>query len=136
MASINDGLVEAVPCLSEDVRALALMLPEAIEGAHQGHPDFRVGGRIFATLWTDEDRVVVRLTPEAQAGMAKAWPDGFEPVPGAWGSRGWTSVDLLAIEEEVLRSALLEAWKTAAPSGLVARFASLAVDVDDRDGGT
>lgn len=131
MASINDGLVEAVPCLPEDVRALALMLPEAIEGAHQGHPDFRISGRIFATLWTDEDRVVVKLTPELQAEMVEAWPDGFEPVPGAWGTRGWTSVDLFAVEEEVLRSALLAAWKTAAPPGLVARFAALAVDPDD-----
>lgn len=107
------------------------MLPEAVEGAHQGHPDFRVGGRIFATLWTEEDRVVVKLMPEAQAEMVAASPEGFEPVPGAWGSRGWTSVDLFAVEEEVLRGALLAAWKTAAPLGLVARFAALAVDPDD-----
>ncbi len=131
MAGVDVGLLEGVPCLPEDVRALALMLPEAIEGAHQGHPDFRVGGRIFATLWTDEDRVVVKLTPELQAEMAEARPAGFEPVPGAWGSRGWTSVDLSAVEEEVLRGALLAAWKTAAPPGLVARFAALAVDPDD-----
>lgn len=120
-----------MPSLPEDVRALALMLPEAIEGAHQGHPDFRIGGRVFATLWTDEDRVVVKLTPELQAEMVEAWPDGFEPVPGAWGSRGWTSVDLFAVEEGVLRIALLAAWKTVAPPGLVARYAALAVDPDD-----
>ncbi len=68
-------------CLPEDVRALALLLPETIEGAHQGHPDFRVGGRIFATLWTDEARVVVRLTPEAQARVLEDEPDAYEPCP-------------------------------------------------------
>lgn len=81
-----------MPCLSEDVRALALLLPETVEGAHQGHPDFRVGGRIYATLWTDEERVVVKLAPETQAIMVEAEPDAFEPVTGSWGARGWTSV--------------------------------------------
>jgi hypothetical protein len=50
--------------LPEDVRAIAMLLPEVVEGAHMGNPDFRVSGRIFATLWTEEDRVVVKLTPE------------------------------------------------------------------------
>lgn len=108
--------------LPEDVRALALLLPETVEGAHMGHPDFRVGGRIFATLWTDEDRAVVKLTPELQAGMVEAEPDVFEPVPGAWGARGWTNVDLLPAREELLRGALLAAWRTVAPPGLVARY--------------
>lgn len=122
------GLADGVPCLPEDVRALALMLPETVEGAHQGHPDFRVGGRIFPTLWTDEDRVVVKLTPEMQAVMVEAEPDAFEPVPGAWGSRGWTSLDLYQAEEETLRSALLQAWTTTAPPSLVARYEALTVD--------
>lgn len=113
--------------MPEDVRALALMLPETVEGAHQGHPDFRVGGRVFATLWTDEERVVVRLTPEAQAMMVEADPDAFEPAPGSWGARGWTSLDLYAAEEETLRNALLAAWRTVAPPGLVARYADLAL---------
>jgi hypothetical protein len=130
VARTDGRRVEVASCLPDDVRALALLLPEAIEGAHQGHPDFRVGGRIFATLWTEEDRVVVKLTPELQAEMVETWPDGFAPVPGAWGSRGWTSVDLFAVEEEVLRGALLAAWRTAAPPGLVTRFAALAVDPD------
>lgn len=117
-----------MPCLPEDVRALALMLPETVAGAHQGHPDFRVGGRIYATLWPDEDRVVVRLTPEAQAALAEAEPDAVEPVPGNWGARGWTSLDLWATDAETLRGALLAAWKTAAPPGLVARYAGLALD--------
>ena len=117
-----------MPCLPEDVRALAPMLPEVVEGAHQGHPDFRVGGRIFATLWTDEARVVLRLTPERQAALTEAEPDAFAPVPGAWGDRGWTSLDLDAADETILRGALLDAWTTAAPPGLVARYAGLMLD--------
>jgi hypothetical protein len=63
--------------------------------------------------------------------MVEAWPDGFEPVPGAWGSRGWTSVDLYAVDKESLRGVLLAAWKTVAPPGLVARFVVLAVNLED-----
>ncbi|GLS54411.1 MmcQ/YjbR family DNA-binding protein [Methylobacterium gregans] len=117
-----------MPCLPEDVRALASMLPETVEGAHQGHPDFRVGGRIYATLWTDEERVVMKLTPEVQTELIEDEPDAFEPVPGTWGVRGWTSLDLYAAEEETLRRALLAAWRTVAPLSLVARYEGLALD--------
>lgn len=117
-----------MPCLPEDVRALASMLPETVEGAHQGHPDFRIGGRIYATLWTDEERVVIKLTPEAQAALCEAEPDAVEPVPGPWGTRGWTSLDLCMAEEETLRGALLAAWRTVAPPRLVARYDGLALD--------
>jgi hypothetical protein len=111
-----------VPTGPEDVRALALMLPEVVEGAHMGNADFRIGRRIFATLWTEEERVVVKLTPGEQAMMVEAEPDVFEPIPGAWGSRGWTNVDLAAADEEALRSALLAAWKTVAPRGLCNQY--------------
>lgn len=115
-------------CLPEDVRALALMLPEVVEGAHRGHPDFRVGGRIFATLWTEEERVVLRLTPEQQAAAVEVEPDACAPVPGAWGERGWTSLDLFGVEEHFLRTGLLAAWRVTAPPALVARTAVLALD--------
>jgi hypothetical protein len=108
--------------LPDDVRALALLLPEVIEGAHMGHPDFRVGGKIFATLWIDEDRVVVKLTPEVQAVLTDAEPSVFEPISGSCGMRGWTNVDLVEADEETLRSALLAAWRTVAPPGLIAEY--------------
>ena len=109
--------------LPDAVRALALLLPEVIEGAHMGHPDFRVGGKIFATLWIDEDRVVVKLTPEVQAVLTEAEPTVFEPIAGSWGRRGWTNVDLVEADEEPLRGALMAAWRTVAPPGLVAEYA-------------
>ncbi|MCJ2132348.1 MmcQ/YjbR family DNA-binding protein [Methylobacterium sp. E-045] len=102
----------------EDVRALALMLPGVEEGAHMGHPDFRVGGRIFATLWVDEERVVLKFPAEHQALMVEAEPDLFDPVPGAWGRRGWTNLLLAGAEEETLRGALLTAWRCLAPDAL------------------
>lgn len=114
-----------MPCLPEDVRVLALMLPETIEGAHQGHPDFRVNGRIFATLWIDEERLVLRLSPELQAILADTEPDVFEPVTGAWGRRGWTSLDLGAATEDGLRAALLSSWRATASAELVARCDAL-----------
>lgn len=117
-----------MPTLPEDVRVLALLLPDAIEGAHQGHPDFRVGGRIFATLWPDEQRVVVRLTRRTQAERVAANPAVVEPVPGSWGARGWTSVELHAADEEMLRSVLLSAWRTVAPAALLTRYAALLID--------
>lgn len=115
-------------CLPEDVRALARLLPETVEGAHQGHPDFRIGGRIYATLWTDEARVVVRLSREEQARLVEEEADACEAVPGAWGNRGWTSLDLEAADEALLRRVLLTAWRFVAPAGLVARYEGLAFD--------
>lgn len=103
------------------------MLPETVAGAHQGHPDFRVGGRIYATLWTEEERVVVRLTPELQAEALDRDPDAYEAVEGSWGTRGWTKVRLFALDEEELRYILLLAWKIVAPPALVAGFEPLEV---------
>lgn len=114
--------------LPDDVRALALMLPEVSEGAHMGHPDFRVGGKIFVTVWPDEERAVVKLSPEMQAVMVEAEPDVFEPVPGSWGRRGSTRISLPDVDEPTLRSALLAAWRTVAPPRLVARYDGLEIE--------
>ena len=114
--------------LPEDVRALALLLPRVIEGVHMGHPDFRVGGRIFATIWTDEDRVVVKLRPDLQAHLTESEPDVFEAIAGSWGARGWTNIDLTTTDEEQLQSALLAAWSAVAPAGLAAMY----VPADER----
>ena len=76
-------------------RRLALALAEAIEGAHQGHADFRVGKRIFATLgYPDDAWGMVKLTPEQQSMLVEAEPEIFRPVPGGWGRHGATNVRL------------------------------------------
>lgn len=110
--------------LPEDVRALALMLPGTVEGAHMGNPDFRVGGRILATLWVEEERVVLRLSQSEQTRLVEAEPDLFSELPGAWGRRGWTNLDLYECEEDTLREALLAAWRVTAPAALVAEYES------------
>lgn len=87
-----------------------------------GHPDFRVGGKIFATLWPKEGRGVVLLTVEQQEAFVRAKPRVFSPVPGGWGRRGSTDVRLKAASAAIARAALIEAWYKIAPKRLVAEF--------------
>ena len=108
--------------LPDEFRALALLLPEARQGAHMGHPDFRVGDKVFATLWVEEERAVVKLTPEEQEMRVEAEPGIFKPIAGSWGRRGWTNIDLAEADEEAVRGALLAAWRNVAPPGLVASY--------------
>ncbi len=97
-------------------RRVALALPGAVEGAHQGHADFRIGKRIFATLgYPDDDWGMVKLTPEQQAMLVEAEPDIFRPVPGGWGKHGSTNVRLAKADVVTLRSALTMAWQNLAP---------------------
>ena len=98
---------------------MALSLPEAEESAHMGHPDFRVRGKIFATLWPDRDRAVVKLERDHQAMLIDAEPAIFAPAAGAWGRKGWTNVNLSAADEATFRSAVTAAWRNVAPKRLV-----------------
>jgi hypothetical protein len=95
-------------------RRIALAMTDAVEGAHMGHPDFRVNGRIFATLSPDNKRGMVKLTPEQQAQCIRSHPDVFEPASGAWGRGGSTMVKLAAADPEVIGEAMTIAWKAAA----------------------
>jgi hypothetical protein len=104
-------------------RRIALSLPEATEGSHFGAPDFRVKDKIFATLGEHERATgVVKLTPEQQEILVQAEPKVFEPVAGAWGRRGWTTVRITAADAVTLRSAITSAWLTVAPKKLAAEF--------------
>jgi hypothetical protein len=107
---------------ADEFRSLALSLPEAVEAAHMNHPDFRVRGKIFATLGPDSDRGMVKLTAEQQAVLVRAEPDVFEPVNGAWGRRGCTYVHLEASSVPSVRQALIAAWRNTAPKRLVQQF--------------
>src|SRR2546428_10273366 len=97
-------------------RRLALSLPEAVESAHMGHPDFRVRGKVFATLgYPDTGWAMVKLTPEQQEAFVEAEPSVFTAVKGGWGRRGATNVRLAAARKNSLRTALVVAWRNAAP---------------------
>ena len=88
-------------------RRIALALPGAVEGAHQGTADFRVGKRIYATLgYPDDDWGMVKLTPEQQSMLVEAEPEIFRPVPGGWGKHGYTNVLLAKADATTLQSAL------------------------------
>ena len=106
-----------------DFRHAALSLPEATEGAHMGHPDFRVRNKIFATLGVPDAACgMVKLTPEQQEMLMAAEPAAFKPAAGAWGRRGSTHVRLAAVDRTTLRNALTVAWRNVAPRVLVARW--------------
>jgi len=106
----------------EAFRQLALSLPETEERAHMSHPDFRVAGKIFATLgYPDKTRAMVKLSPEDQHYFSKDHPDVFVPAKGSWGRRGATSVHLKAAKQGVMRRAIQLAWRDAAPKRLLAK---------------
>jgi hypothetical protein len=103
-----------------EFRRLALRMPEACEVGHMGHPDFRVRGKIFATLcYPDEDWGMVKLTPDQQEAFVAAEPAVFVPVKGGWGRRGATNVRLRPAHVRSLRVALAAAWRNVAPRDLV-----------------
>jgi hypothetical protein len=102
-----------------DFRKLALNFPETAERAHMNHPDFRVNGKIFATLgYPNKERAMVKVTPVEQEMLVRAEPVVFSPVTGAWGRQGCTSVNLKAAKMTTMRRALAAAWQLAAPEGL------------------
>jgi len=102
----------------DQFRRLALSLPETSESAHMAHPDFRVGGKIFATLsYPDESWAMVSLTPEQQDELVRAEPDTFAPVKGGWGRKGATNVRLKKAKKRIVQQALAAAWSNRAPRG-------------------
>jgi hypothetical protein len=94
-------------------RQMALALEGIVEAAHMGHPEFRAGGRIFATLKGDGKAGMVKLTPEEQARFVTTFPKAFAPENGAWGRQGCTRVDLGAVDDEALGEAMTLAWRAA-----------------------
>jgi hypothetical protein len=103
-----------------DFRRIASSLPEAEESAHMSHPDFRVGGKIFATLgYPDGDHGMVILPPEEQERLVRTYPKVFAPAKGGWGKRGSTSVRLEEVDKATLKRALAIAWRKRAPKDLL-----------------
>lgn len=107
---------------AKQFRKLALSLPEAIEASHMQHPDFRVGGKIFATLGPQEDWGMVKLPPDEQQRLMALEPDVFSPASGAWGRAGCTIVQLAEADMQTIKEALKMAWRQTAPKKLVQKF--------------
>jgi hypothetical protein len=101
---------------SEEFRRLALKMPDAFEGAHMGHPDFRANGKIFATLYPDGENGMVKLAPEQQRDFMVADPAAFMPASGAWGRQGCTTVRLDSVAEDQLGEAMTLAWQNTVKS--------------------
>src|SRR6266404_6216389 len=92
---------------ADTFRKMALEYPHTVESAHMNHPDFRVDGKIFATLGSpDEGWGMVKLTPEQQQSFVRKEPEVFNPCSGAWGRGGATNVHLASATSKVLRAAM------------------------------
>ena len=98
---------------ADDFRALALALEGAMEREHMGHPDFRVNGRIFATLHSNNQWGMVKVSPDEQRELMQEHPAIFVPSSGAWGRQGCTNVRLEVADRATVRAAVLLAWQNA-----------------------
>ena len=94
---------------------MALEIPEAVERSHMNHPDFRVAGKILASLGVpDENWGMVKLTPKQQRTFIEKEPEVFRPSSGAWGRQGYTNVYLASAKASIVRTALDAAAKNVA----------------------
>lgn len=92
---------------ADEFRKMALEIPTAVERSHMNHPDFRVAGKIFASLGVpDENWGMVKLTPEQQRRFIEKAPEVFKPSSGAWGRQGCTNIYLAAARATIVRDAL------------------------------
>jgi hypothetical protein len=99
----------------EDIRTLALALPQSVEADHHGIPSFRVAGKIFCTVHSDRPRLMVKLHPDDQHNLSEGHPGVVEPVPGYWGRRGSTFVAFEQCDAAFLESVIRLAWSSVAP---------------------
>lgn len=105
--------------LPDDFRRLALALPETEEREHHDHPDFRVGGKVFATLGPDRSWAMLKLPPEEQRRRVAEAPECWEAFPGAWGKQGCTRLVLADASDAQARDALALAWRRVAPESVL-----------------
>ncbi|MEP6787388.1 MAG: MmcQ/YjbR family DNA-binding protein [Acidobacteriota bacterium] len=103
----------------DEFRQIVLSFPETEERSHMNHPDFRVGGKIFATLGPDLTWGMAKLTPEQQQEFLGSHPAVFKPAAGKWGEGGATLITLANADEETVGEALTFAWQNTAPKHLL-----------------
>ena len=104
----------------DDVRRIALALPEVYEADHHGMASFRVNKKVFSTL-REAPRMMVKLDPEDQLNLSAAHPGVIEPVPGYWGRNGSTMVSFDQLDEALVATLLKMAWSSVAPKRLLAK---------------
>ena len=104
---------------TDEFRKIAMSLPDVSEVGHQGHPDFRVAKKIFATLgYPDDTFGMVKLMPDQQKLFIEQQPAVFSPAKGKWGLNGSTLVHLPKAKPTVVRQAMIVAWRNVAPPRL------------------
>ena len=103
-------------------RELALALPEVEEKSHFNQPDFRVKGKIFAVLHAERNEIMVKLSIIDQSVFCAIDKNVIYPVPGGWGRKGATLINLKKVRRSIFLDALTIAWKTTAPAKLVAKY--------------
>lgn len=106
---------------ADDFRQIALGLACTVEASHMNHPDFRVNGRIFATIHADGRTGMVKLTPEQQEVFIEGSPRVFAPENGAWGRQGCTRVHFAAADDQIVGEALTLAWQNTLNAKKTAR---------------
>ena len=99
----------------DTLTSLVLSMPQTVRNKNREVPDFRVAGKIFATLPSDQ-HLILKFTPEQQRMTMQSDPQIFSPVDGAFGGRGWTNVKIAALDEAAALSALSLAWCNVAPN--------------------
>jgi len=122
LINTGTGLTDRRPrsaMTAAEFRTIALSFPEAVEAQHMGHPDFRVDGKIFATLGPGEEWGMVKLTPDQQSAFQTRHPHVFSPASAAWGKRRATIIRLSDAKRTTAREALIMAWRNIAPKRLI-----------------
>ncbi|MFT7617337.1 MAG: hypothetical protein ACI97A_000973 [Planctomycetota bacterium] len=110
---------------ADEFRDLALGLPEVVESAHNKHPDFRLGGKVLATIGPDAKSGMVNLTPAQQEEIIEAEPRAYESFNGAWGKRGCTKIIFEHVLPATALSCLTQAWLKTALATLHKRYPDL-----------
>ncbi|MEZ5345760.1 MAG: MmcQ/YjbR family DNA-binding protein [Pyrinomonadaceae bacterium] len=105
-----------------DVRRMALAFEEAEESPHFERTSFRVRKKIFATLDTEKKQVVLKLPFAEQSAFSAFDSSVIYPVPGAWGTKGWTIVELDKAGKEIFADALNVSYCTVAPKSLASKY--------------
>ncbi|MEO5674419.1 MAG: MmcQ/YjbR family DNA-binding protein [Chitinophagales bacterium] len=107
---------------TETAREKFLSFPEVTEQDHFGKPSYRIKKKIFATLWLEDKRAMVKLSPDLQMDFCDKDPAAFIPVPGGWGRQGATFIELQEVSMESFIQAITAAWCRIAPKALLNKF--------------